>query len=405
MNTMETEREDREALERFVVDNDDLERLEALLDQFNVFEAIGAVRQEVRHSDFLAFLLNPQQTHGLGDAFLKLFLQKVLLAHRTADLPLNLVDLDTWSLDETEVRREWSSIDVLMLNEANHLAVVIENKVDSQEHSDQLGRYFAVVRQHYPTWKVVCLFLTPDGQPPSNERFLPVDYTTVAELIESMLERRASTLGADVKMLMSHYAQMLRRHIVSESEIADLCRRIYQKHQRAVELILEHRPQLTDEVFSIMQEFIEQNPDLTLDRRMTSRLAFVPQEWDRVIGKASPPPSGNWSPEGRILLFWVENPPERIRIVLEILPGLDGIRQRLFDMAQAHKPPFATGFKKLYPSYCRIWSKVLVGKDWREKYGVDELREKLSEQWQHFLDHDLPQIQPLVRESMCSDGE
>lgn len=57
---------DRQALTALVVDNSDLERLEALLDQFNIFEALGAVRVELRHSDFLAFLLNPKQSHRLG---------------------------------------------------------------------------------------------------------------------------------------------------------------------------------------------------------------------------------------------------------------------------------------------------------------------------------------------------
>ena len=41
---------DRKALEAFVVDNQELERLEDLLIQFNIFEAIGAVWQELRHS-------------------------------------------------------------------------------------------------------------------------------------------------------------------------------------------------------------------------------------------------------------------------------------------------------------------------------------------------------------------
>lgn len=36
---------DRKALEAFVVENADLERLEALLDRLNIFEAIGVVRQ------------------------------------------------------------------------------------------------------------------------------------------------------------------------------------------------------------------------------------------------------------------------------------------------------------------------------------------------------------------------
>ena len=48
--------QDRRALEAFLVGNRDLERLEALLDRFNAFEAMGVVRQELRHSDFLAFL-------------------------------------------------------------------------------------------------------------------------------------------------------------------------------------------------------------------------------------------------------------------------------------------------------------------------------------------------------------
>ena len=37
---------DQKALEAFLLDNPELGQLEALLDEFNIFEAIGAVRQE-----------------------------------------------------------------------------------------------------------------------------------------------------------------------------------------------------------------------------------------------------------------------------------------------------------------------------------------------------------------------
>jgi hypothetical protein len=60
---------DLKALESFLIANRDLERLEALLDRFNILEALGVVRQELRHSDFLAFLMDPKGNHGLGDAF------------------------------------------------------------------------------------------------------------------------------------------------------------------------------------------------------------------------------------------------------------------------------------------------------------------------------------------------
>ena len=39
---------DLRALEDFLVGNQDLERLEALLDRFNILEALGVVRQELR---------------------------------------------------------------------------------------------------------------------------------------------------------------------------------------------------------------------------------------------------------------------------------------------------------------------------------------------------------------------
>lgn len=70
--------QDREALETFLVGNRDLERLKAFLDRFNVFEATGVVRQKLRHSGSLVFLMDPRGGYGLGEAFVRRLLQRVL---------------------------------------------------------------------------------------------------------------------------------------------------------------------------------------------------------------------------------------------------------------------------------------------------------------------------------------
>ena len=67
-----------EALKYFIDDNEDLESLETRLDRFNIFESLGLVRQEIRHSAFLRWLLDPTETHGLGDYWLRQFLKKVI---------------------------------------------------------------------------------------------------------------------------------------------------------------------------------------------------------------------------------------------------------------------------------------------------------------------------------------
>ena len=52
------------ALGQFVLDNPELERLEAIVRIFNPFVAMRWTRQEVKHSTFLSWLLNPRETHG-----------------------------------------------------------------------------------------------------------------------------------------------------------------------------------------------------------------------------------------------------------------------------------------------------------------------------------------------------
>ena len=43
---------------------------------FNVCTVLGLARQELRHSDLLAYLLNPQADHGLGDRFLRAIIKQ-----------------------------------------------------------------------------------------------------------------------------------------------------------------------------------------------------------------------------------------------------------------------------------------------------------------------------------------
>lgn len=382
------------ALAALVVDNPELERLEVLLGQFNVFEALGAVRHELRHSDFLAFLLDPNQNHGLGDEFARRLLQKVLTAAGDQPLPVTPIDLDVWDLNEIIVQREWQNIDILLLEETYRLAVIIENKIGSIEHSNQLERYFQIVSQHYPGWKILGVYLTPEGDRPSHSAYIATNYTAVCGIIEQMTERRSSTLGADVRTLMIHYTQMLRRHIVSESEIADLCRRIYRKHQRALDLIYEYRPDKQAEIRELLEKIIRETPGLLLDHCSKSYVRFFPDSWDVPRLKSG----SGWTPSGRILLFEFENSSYGLKLRLHIGPGPDDIRQKLFDMAQTHPPLFKTASKTLNQKWNVIYGKsFLKPKDYEEE-NDEQLEKEIRKHWAEFMTNDLPKIIEVVKE-------
>jgi hypothetical protein len=131
----------RMALEHFIVDNDDLLNLESRIGKFNIFDALSITHIEIRHSNFLAFILDPAESHGQGQLFLKALLMD-LLKHAPAELrPLSPIDLDGIDLRGVEIRREWKNIDVIIVCKEPRFAVVVENKVNSREHSEQLIRY------------------------------------------------------------------------------------------------------------------------------------------------------------------------------------------------------------------------------------------------------------------------
>lgn len=388
----------RVALECLIVDNPELEQLETSLDQFNVFEALGAVRQELRHSCFLAFLLDPEENHGLGDEFAKRLLQKVLITAGDQSMPLTPIDLDILDLNELVVQQEWQNLDILLTEKNHRLAVIIENKIDSSEHSNQLERYFQVVSQYYPGWNVFGIYLTPEGETSSHSGYLSTSYTTICEIVERIVESRSSTLGTDVRSLMVHYTQMLRRHIVTESEVAELCRRIYRKHQRALDLIYEHRPDQQAAIREVLEGIVRQTPSLILDHCSKSYIRFAPQDWELPMLKSGE----GWTESGRILLFEFTNSSDRLKLNLHIGPGPENIRQRLFDLAQTHQPLFRTPSKSLNQKWNVVYGKsFLVPKDY-EDANIEELSTEIRKHWSEFTENDLPRIIDLVKQGSAN---
>ena len=386
---------DRQALEAFLLDNPDIGRLEAMLDEFNLFEAIGAVRQELRHSDFLAFLLNPQERHGLGSSFAQRFLLAVVQAaeEETAVTPL---DLALWSGDNLEVRREWRNIDILLLDAEAKLAVLIENKVGSDEHSQQLARYWRTVRQQFPGWRILAIFLTPDGRDPSYANYLPADYGLIHTLINELIQAQASAISPDVQTALRHYAQLLRRHIMPDSDIAQLCQRIYRKHQRALDLIFEHRPDLQAEMRDFLVKMIEETPGMTLDHPTKTWIRCCPEAWDTPVLRQG----SGWTASNRILLLEFGNDPARLHLKAKIGPGPQEIREQLFELALNHCPPFVIGKRRglsIHGKHKSIYTQDFLRARDYEDATLDDLAPRIQRAWDNFIEKTLPEITAVLQ--------
>ena len=384
---------DLAALKALQADASELERINGLLDRFNVFEAIGFVRQEVKHSRFLAFLLDPKQTHDLGDLFLRCFLRKASESTDRASLPQINHD---GSLDQTTVHTEIFTddgrIDVLLLNEVGEWAIIVENKVWTTEHHDQLGRYHRSVKANHPGWRVAGLYLTPFGDTPSHEAYGPFGYAAVCDLLDGILGGQDKVPRLDVRMTIQHYTDMVRRHIVGDPEIARLCQQMYRKHKRAFDLVYEHRPDAQSRIRSVVEGLIREHPRLELDKNRRDNHKFGVTDWDTPALLTST----GWTKSKRMLLFVFHNNPGSLDLQFFIGPGPEATRQRLLEMARTNPETFVMPPSR-HGKFLRIYSRDLLKSEAYEDLDEEEREQEIRRHWDEFLDNDLPRIEEALR--------
>ena len=228
--------EEQEALHNFLQDIECLDDLNTWTSKLNLFDVLKISRNEIRHSNFLTWLLNPNENHGLGDKYLKGLLSRILKNSNKKNDVLNILLSDFYSFN---VYREWKNIDILILSDKEKLAVIIENKVTSNEHDNQLNRYKKTLEIEYPDYKKIFLYLTPDGLEPSDSDWDILTYTDVVEILENI--KNKNNLLPDVTLLMNNYIDVIRRDIVQDQNLVEICNKIYNKHKKALDLIYEYR--------------------------------------------------------------------------------------------------------------------------------------------------------------------
>ena len=77
MNTNELENK-KQLLKNLIVNDNDLKALSKWLEKINIFYILNSGKTEIKHSKVLAWLLNVDGNHHLGDAFVKEFIKNVI---------------------------------------------------------------------------------------------------------------------------------------------------------------------------------------------------------------------------------------------------------------------------------------------------------------------------------------
>lgn len=128
-------------------------------DYFNVFNVLGLSSNETRtHSAFLAELLNPYGSHGMGDLFLKNFLLYAHIEDLNLETKNAYVEVER-SIGEIDEDYEHGGRIDLIVESAAGKGIIIENKIYAVDQPKQLVRYHNYAEATYSDYRLLYLSL------------------------------------------------------------------------------------------------------------------------------------------------------------------------------------------------------------------------------------------------------
>lgn len=388
---------------RALDEDSELAQLDAMLREFNLFDVLGIARREIRHSALLAWLLNPRASHGIGGIFLRQFLSDVTAHAQTNQIgEMTPLTVESWVLENVRVVRERQNIDVLVVGESDRFVCPIENKINIDEHSGQLGRYMTTVQRQWPEWSVLPVFLTPDGKDPAEPedraRYVPFSHEGVATILDRILSAHVEDIDPDVASLLRQYTYTLRRRVMeTTSDVESLAFEIYGKHRAAINRInraLANREKraawIAEQVFDIpLEETI--GDLLTLD-------------WNDKVSRswASPHLDSVCPEKGQMLVFQVKYERD-VSFYIWIRRAKDDekIRRRLLELARTSEAPFSVRSrtrKKLNKGWTWIYKKRIIARTDDSLLDVEATKEKVEQALLNFYETDYYPIVNAIRQ-------
>jgi len=154
--------------------------------EFNAFDVLRYAEYEIRHSNVMAWLLDPSGTHGIGRRFLEWFLEQARLPGK---LPGKIVRGDGGQTVRVERELHYVDVTIFLESDQGRHIVAIENKPEwaAPEHYEQVRGYAAVLGEKYPGSEIHNVLLSSSREGIDGEdRIAHVSWRDVGAQIETM---------------------------------------------------------------------------------------------------------------------------------------------------------------------------------------------------------------------------
>jgi hypothetical protein len=311
-----------------LLDDQDFDYISSELQKPNIFQILGVTRTEIRHSNFLSWLLDANANHGLGNQVVMRFLRSVLSDQRVEEIDES--EVEELDYNTMRVYREWHHIDIML--EFTDLIVCIENKVDSGEHTDQLTRYRKLVKARFPDHKrIAFVYLTPTGAASAKESksYVEYSYQQLVNILERVMTIYRPRLMPLIISYLEDYTTTIKREILENDDLNILAAKLYRNHREVLDFLFQYRPDRAAEFAGHFYKMLEEKKMVKASPNK-GFARFLPPALDEII-----PRTGTDYPLKESFLFEIDfywpkqDQQKKLTFRTIIAPGNEEVREIL----------------------------------------------------------------------------
>ena len=173
----------------------------------------GVDKFEIKHSNVLKWILEPKGDDAIDYLPIRNLLKIIQEKNSYYDF-FNSVDLANAILNKVTIQRERYNIDILITLKINDddYAIVIENKLESLTHDEQLDDYKRKVENIYPNHNKLHVLLSPGTdkdliEEAVNNQYIPITYQDVYDRILKVILELTS--DSTLKLIVYFYVHTL----------------------------------------------------------------------------------------------------------------------------------------------------------------------------------------------------
>ncbi|MBM4763146.1 PD-(D/E)XK nuclease family protein [Bacillus sp. B15-48] len=396
----------------FDLENDTtFQQLNQQVNSFNTLKILKLENHEIRHSNILAWLMNPKENHHLRDYFLRKMIEHLILVEEnSSNVQFETVaEILNHSLMDSYVYREVKTnnnrfIDLLIVNQQLKFAILIENKFYSTESKNQLDDYLDFIQHTFKDFTIIPIYLTLDGENPSNQQYLILTYERIESILHTILMLYQDQLSDNVYKFIEDYDHILKEKFHQNQDQILQAIEIYRNHKLTIDALFEETSILNKSlhfesgyqfefmmkykdtinyIFKHGQNILSYSFDKFIQQQFNGEVLYnahptipnlLPPEWHSISRIPLREPS-YWLGKGLIVWFEQTND-RRLRLIAEVGPMEYAGRLSLLEQLERIGISIKQSSKLEKARYTRFYSQKMDVNKWDD---IDELTQAISD--------------------------